>query len=76
MGSQPIFKRLYCSQLEQNCKRHRSIDAVAWCKWALTLHNSINAGMTLAILFSLRTVESLENGLQTHSGATPLFSQR
>ena len=28
------------------------------------------------ILFSLKSVESLENGLQSHSGATPLFSMR
>ena len=35
-----------------------------------------NAAMTLAILFSLKTMESLENGLQTQSGATPLFSMR
>ena len=27
----------------------------------------------LAILFSLKSMETLENGLQTHSGATPLF---
>ena len=32
--------------------------------------------MTLEILFSLKTVESLENRLQTNSGATPLFSMR
>ena len=32
--------------------------------------------MTLMILFSLKTIESLENGLQTHSGVTPLFSMR
>ena len=35
-----------------------------------------NAAMTLAILFSLKLVESLENRLQPHSGATPLFSMR
>ena len=35
-----------------------------------------NAAMTLAILFSLKTMESLENGLQSKSGATPLFSMR
>ena len=32
--------------------------------------------MTLAILFSLKTTHSLENGLQLHSEATPLFSMR
>ena len=32
--------------------------------------------MTLAILFSLKSVESLENRLQPHSGVTPLFSMR
>ena len=32
--------------------------------------------MMLAILFSLKTMESLQNGLQPHSGATPLFSIR
>ena len=30
----------------------------------------------LAMLFSLKTIESLKNGLQTHSGATRLFSMR
>ena len=35
-----------------------------------------NSAMTLAILFSLKSVESLENRLQPHSGATPLFSMR
>ena len=30
--------------------------------------------MTLVILLSLKTMESLENGLQSHSGVTPLFS--
>ena len=30
--------------------------------------------MTLAIPFLLKTMESIENGLQRHSGATPLFS--
>ena len=29
--------------------------------------------MTLAILFSLKTMESLENGLEPQSGATPLL---
>ena len=32
-----------------------------------------NSAMTLAILLSLKSVESLENGLQSYSGATPLF---
>ena len=32
--------------------------------------------MTLAILFSLKTMESLENGLQPYSGVTPLISMR
>ena len=35
-----------------------------------------NCAKTLAILFSLKTMESLENGLQPHSGETPLFSMR
>ena len=30
--------------------------------------------MTLAILFSLKTMELLEYGLQCHSGETPLYS--
>ena len=34
MGLQPIFKRLHCFQWEQNRKRHRSVDADAWYKWA------------------------------------------
>ena len=32
--------------------------------------------MTLAILCSLKSVESLENTLQPHSGGTPLFSMK
>ena len=35
-----------------------------------------NSVMMLANLFSLKLVESLENRLQHHSGATPLFSMR
>ena len=35
-----------------------------------------NSLMMLAILFSLKTMESLANILQPHSGATPLFSMR
>ena len=37
---------------------------------------SINPAMTLAIMFLLKTIKSLENGLQPHSGVTPLFSMR
>ena len=33
-----------------------------------------NSAITLAILFSLTTMESLENGLQSNSGVAPLFS--
>ena len=36
----------------------------------------LNAEMTLAIMFSLKTIELLENGLQPHSGVIPLFSMR
>ena len=35
-----------------------------------------NSAMKLAILFSLKTMESLKNGLQPNSGVTPLFSMR
>ena len=35
-----------------------------------------NSAMTLTILFSLKSVELLENRLQSHSEATPLFSMR
>ena len=35
-----------------------------------------NCVMMLVILFSLKTMETLENGLQPHSGGTPLFSMR
>ena len=35
-----------------------------------------NSAMTLPIPFSLKSVESLENRLQPHSGATPLISMR
>ena len=33
-----------------------------------------NSAMTLVILVSLKTMELLKNGLQPHSGVTPLFS--
>ena len=32
--------------------------------------------MTLALLFLLKTMETLENGLRLQSGVTPLFSTR
>ena len=32
--------------------------------------------MTLVILFSLQTMQSLKNGVATHSQATPFFSVR
>ena len=35
-----------------------------------------NSAMMPAILFSLKSMELLENGLQPYSGATPLFSMR
>ena len=35
-----------------------------------------NSAMALAILFSLKTMESLQNGVATHYGATALFSIR
>ena len=35
-----------------------------------------DSAMTLMILFSMKTMKSLENGLQPQSGATPLFSMR
>ena len=35
-----------------------------------------NSAMTLAILFSLKSMELLENRLQPHFRATPLFSMR
>ena len=37
---------------------------------------SDNFVMMLAILFSVKTIESLENGYQPYSGATPMFSMR
>ena len=45
-------------------------------KGLFTSSVSIDLAMTLAILFSLKTIKSLENGLQPHSGVTPLFSMR
>ena len=35
-----------------------------------------NSAMMLAVLFQLKTMELFENGLQPHSGVTPLFSLR
>ena len=40
---------------------------------ASTLRNSL---MTLAVLFSLQTMESLQNRLQPYSGVTPLIPVR
>ena len=37
---------------------------------------SVNAAVMLAILFSLKTMESLQNGFAAHFQATPLFSMR
>ena len=42
----------------------------------LTPSVSVKAAMTLAILFSLKTMESIQNGVVTHFRATPLFSMR
>ena len=50
----------------------RSVDADAW----FTLSVSVNATMTLAILFLLKTMELLQNELQPWSGVIPLFSMR
>ena len=42
-GCNPIPEWFYCFQWEQNRKRHRSVDADAWYKWAsFTLNISIN----------------------------------
>ena len=45
-------------------------------KGPLTLSVSVNAAMTLAILFSLKTMKSLQNGFATHFQVTLLFSMR
>ena len=42
----------------------------------LTQRVSLHAAMTLVILVSLKTMQSLKNGLQSHSKVTPLFSMR
>ena len=56
------------------------IDISNLCRFSFTPSISVNAAMTmtmtLAILFSLKTVESLGNGLQMDFGATQLFSMR
>ena len=36
--------------------------------------NAATTAMVLVILFSLKTIEALENELQPHFGVTPLFS--
>ena len=46
------------------------------CKGPFAPSISINDAMTLAILFSLKTIESLQNGFATHFQATPLSSMR
>ena len=45
-------------------------------KGLFTLSVSVNAAMTLAILFSLKTIESLQIGVATHFQASPLISMR
>ena len=45
-------------------------------KGTFTPNVSVNVVIMLAILFSLKTMKLLENGLQPHSGVTPLFSMR
>ena len=44
-----------------------------WIRYWRRCHNS---AMTLLILFSLKIMELLENGLRHRSGVTPLFSMR
>ena len=44
-------------------------------KGPFTQSVSVNTAMTLAILFSLKTMELLENWLQTHSGVTLVFNE-
>ena len=43
-------------------------------KGPFTSSVSDNSAVVLAILFSLKTMELLDNGLHPHSGVTPLFS--
>ena len=68
-----LSRRLICT----------SDGAFAWCYYPLEpvyierQHQRCdNSAMMAMILFSLKTMESLENGLQSHSGATSLFSIR
>ena len=42
-------------------------------KRLFTMSVRVNAAMTLVIMLSLKTTESLQNWVATHSGATPFF---
>ena len=73
-----LFNFLYTIALTQATRYHL-------CKQSTTLgpvntkrqrQHCDNSAMMLAILFSLKSVELLKNGLQPHSGVTPLFSMR
>ena len=61
-------------KIKRCCSQNGNVDGM--CEGPFTPSVSVNAAMTLAILFSLKSVESLENRLQPHSGANPLFSMR
>ena len=53
-----------------------SVNAIPLPKGPFTPSVCINAVMTLAILFSLKTMDSLQIGVATHLQVTPLFSMR
>ena len=54
---------------------HNDVYYVNLLRARFTWSVSVNAAMTLAELLSLNTMESLQNGLHTHSGVTP-YSMR
>ena len=62
-------------RLEQNVKLNNySFSSFQMFRISPSLRARLHQVMTLAILFSLETMESLENRLKPHSGVTPLFS--
>ena len=64
-------------RLEQNIKLNNySFSSFQMFRISPSLRVRLHQVMTLAILFSLERMESLENRLKPHSGATPLFSMR
>ena len=74
MGLQTISEQLHCGQWEPCCKRIRSVEADAWCKWALKdtkQHHHINVKINIMLMIGTFDLSDghcdTQNGLHTHS---------